>query len=220
MSNSALQLVLLGPPGAGKGTQADFLIRKVAIPHISTGDILRAEARRGSEFGLKARALMERGELVPDELMLGIVEARLGEPDCENGFLLDGFPRSRPQAEALEGIFAHSDGRFIAVCLDVPFDEVVKRLAGRRTCRSCGAMYHEVLGPPKEDGICDRCGGDLYQRDDDHEEVIQARLEIYRRETEPLLSFYEERGQLVRVDGSGTADVVAERLATALGVAA
>lgn len=220
MAKPPIQLVLLGPPGAGKGTQADILVRKVAVPHISTGDMLRAEARRGSEVGLAARKLMERGEFVPDELMLDIVKARLEAPDCANGFLLDGFPRSRSQAEALEGILAGGASGVTAASLEVPFDEVVKRLSGRRTCRSCGAMYHVELGPSKEAGVCDRCGGQLYQRDDDHEDVIEARLELYRRETEPVLDFYEERGQLVRVDGSGaTADVTGRLIAALEGVA-
>lgn len=220
MAKPPIQLVLLGPPGAGKGTQADILVRKVAVPHISTGDMLRAEARRGSEVGLAARKLMERGEFVPDELMLDIVKARLEAPDCANGFLLDGFPRSRSQAEALEGILAGEASGVTAASLEVPFDEVVKRLSGRRTCRSCGAMYHVELGPSKEAGVCDRCGGQLYQRDDDHEDVIEARLELYRRETEPVLDFYEERGQLVRVDGSGaTADVTGRLIAALEGVA-
>ena len=142
------------------------------------------------------------------------------QDDCANGFLLDGFPRSRSQAEALEGILAGEASGVTAASLEVPFDEVVKRLSGRRTCRSCGAMYHVELGPSKEAGVCDRCGGQLYQRDDDHEDVIEARLELYRRETEPVLDFYEERGQLVRVDGSGaTADVTGRLIAALEGVA-
>ena len=211
-----LQLVLLGPPGAGKGTQADLLIRKIVIPHVSTGEILRSEAAAGSELGLAARELMDQGKLVPDELMLGIVKGRVEQPDCADGFLLDGFPRSRPQAEGLESILKASSMPFLAACLDVPGDEVVGRLSGRRTCRECGAMYHVDFSPTKVPGVCDRCSGKLYQRDDDHEEVIQARLEIYRKETEPLLEFYEKRNQLVKVDGTGSAQEVADRLYPAL----
>lgn len=213
-----LQLVLLGPPGAGKGTQAALLIEKIAIPHISTGDILRGEAQQGTPLGLEARALMDKGQLVPDELILRIVAERLKAPDCADGFLLDGFPRSRPQARGLEAIVESSDHRFVAACLDVPGDVVVRRLSGRRTCRECGAMYQVEFSPPKVEGICDRCDGELYQRDDDHEEVIQARLRIYREETQPLLEFYGKRDQLVTVDGTGAADEVAERLRQVLGV--
>jgi adenylate kinase len=213
-----LQLVLLGPPGAGKGTQADLLIRQVAIPHISTGDILRAEARKGSVLGLEARTLMDHGQLVPDELMLGIVGQRLSQPDCEAGFLLDGFPRSRPQARGLEAIIQNSECRFVAACLDVSKAEVVRRLSGRRTCRKCGAMFQVQFSPPVVEGVCDRCEGELYQRDDDHAGVIQARLEVYRRETEPLLEFYGKRDQLVKIDGTGTTTDVAARLHQALGV--
>ncbi|MEO2169125.1 MAG: adenylate kinase [bacterium] len=213
-----LQLVLLGPPGAGKGTQAALLIEQIAIPHISTGDILRREAQQGTPLGLEARALMDKGQLVPDELILRIVAERLKASDCANGFLLDGFPRSRPQARGLEAIVEPSDHRFIAACLDVPADVVVRRLSGRRTCRECGAMYQAELSPSKVEGICDRCGGELYQRDDDHEEVIQARLRIYREETQPLREFYGKRDQLVTVDGTGAANEVAERLRQALGV--
>lgn len=216
MSERGLQLVLLGPPGAGKGTQANLLIQKIVIPHISTGDILRSEAAKGSSLGLEARSLMEQGNLVPDELMLGIVKARLNEPDCSAGFLLDGFPRSKPQAEGLESILADSVMKFLAACLDVSGDEVVGRLSGRRTCRECSAMFQIEFSPPKVTGICDRCSGELYQRDDDHEEVIQTRLEIYRSETEPLLEFYESRGQLVKVDGTGSAQTVSSRLLPAL----
>jgi adenylate kinase len=211
-------LVLLGPPGAGKGTQAALLIEKIAIPHISTGDILRGEAQQGTPLGLEARALMDKGQLVPDELILRIVAERLKAPDCADGFLLDGFPRSRPQARGLEAIVESSDHRFVAACLDVPGDVVVRRLSGRRTCRECGAMYQVEFSPPKVEGICDRCDGELYQRDDDHEEVIQARLRIYREETQPLLEFYGKRDQLVTVDGTGAADEVAERLRQVLGV--
>jgi len=193
VAEHGLQLVLLGPPGAGKGTQADLLIQKIVIPHISTGDILRSEASRGSELGLEARSLMDHGKLVPDGLMLGIVQARIEQPDCADGFLLDGFPRSKPQAEGLESILRGSAMKFLAACLDVPGDEVVGRLSGRRTCRECGAMFHV-----------------------DFREVIQARLEIYRKETEPLLEFYESRAQLVKVDGTGSAPEVAARLFPAL----
>lgn len=190
---------------------------RLSIPHISTGDILRDEVQRGSELGNKAKGLMDRGELVPDDVMVGIVRDRIGGPDCVDGFILDGFPRSLPQARGLEAL----DGALpplLAVSLEVPLDEVVHRLGQRRTCRTCKAMYHRTLNPPAVADVCDKCGGELYQREDDKKEVIQARLGVYRRETEPLLSFYRERGALVEIDGIGSAPDVFGRLLVGLGV--
>jgi len=211
MAVSRSHLVLMGPPGAGKGTQADLLAEHLRVPHISTGGMLRDEAQRGSELGKKAKRLMDRGELVPDEIMLGIVRDRIGAPDCARGYILDGFPRSIRQAEDLEKLNGEA-GPLLALSLRVPSEVVIKRLSSRRTCRPCGAMYHLVSSPPKKPDVCDRCGGELYQRDDDREDVIHARLEVYRRETEPLLAYYGKRNALVEVDGTGSRDDVFQRL--------
>ncbi len=195
-----------------------MLSTKLSIPHISTGDILRDEVQRGSELGIKAKGLMDKGQLVPDDVMVGIVRDRIGGPDCTDGFILDGFPRSLPQASGLEKF----DGQLpplLAVSLDVPLDEVVKRLGQRRTCRQCKAMFHKTLNPPKAEGVCDKCGGELYQREDDKKDVIQARLGVYQRETEPLLSFYRDRDALVEVNGTGSAKDVFQRLLEGLGAA-
>ncbi len=191
--------------------------KQLGIPHISTGDMLRDEVQRGSELGIKAKGLMDKGQLVPDEIMVGIVRDRIGGPDCARGFILDGFPRSLPQASGLESM----GGDFpplLAVSLDVPLDEVVARLGQRRTCRTCKAMFHLTLNPPQAEGICDKCGGELYQREDDRKDVIQARLAVYKRETEPLLDFYRERNALLEVSGIGSADDVYGRLLDGLGV--
>ncbi|MFM7735167.1 MAG: adenylate kinase [Alphaproteobacteria bacterium] len=212
MSVNGFRLVLLGPPGAGKGTQAALLAKHFAVPHVSTGEILRHEIDRGSDLGGRARQYMDKGELVPDQIMLGIIRERLSQADCTTGVLLDGFPRSLPQAAGLEEIFAPEHVPMRAVSLDVPSDEIVRRLSGRRTCRDCGAMFHVSLSPPKKPGICDLCGGELYQRDDDREAIIQARLEVYRKETEPLMAFYRERSVLRAVDGTGSSRDVFRRV--------
>lgn len=213
---ASAQLVLLGPPGAGKGTQAELLSARLGTPHISTGDILRAEIARGSDLGLRAKAFMEKGELVPDDLMLGIVRERLGAPDCASGFVLDGFPRSVPQAVSLDEICGNSTRGLRAVSLEVPTEELVRRLAERRTCRQCGAMYHLSFEPPARPGICNKCGGELYQREDDREEIVIARLKVYREATEPLLEFYRERGALLPVEGTGSTEQVFGRILASL----
>ena len=217
MGSNRSHLVLLGPPGAGKGTQAGKLSKQLGIPHISTGDMLRDEEQRGSKLGLEAKGLMDKGQLVPDEIMVGIVRDRIGGPDCTDGFILDGFPRSLPQARGLESMNGDLPP-LLAVSLDVPLDEVVARLGQRRTCRTCKTMFHLTLNPPKVEGICDKCGGELYQREDDQKDVIQARLAVYQRETEPLLEFYRSRNALLEVSGTGSADEVYERLLAGLGV--
>jgi adenylate kinase len=214
------QLVLLGPPGAGKGTQADLLSARLQTPHISTGEILRLEVARGSDLGKRAKGFMDKGELVPDDLMLGIVQERLSAPDCIAGFVLDGFPRSVPQAVSLDAICDRKLTGLRAVSLEVPTHELVRRLAERRTCTRCGAMYHLSFQPPARPGICDKCGGELYQREDDREEVVTARLEVYRQATEPLLAFYRDRSVLIAIPGTGSTEQVFRRVVESLGGAA
>lgn len=213
MGRIGIRLVLLGPPGAGKGTQASLLAGHFAVPHVSTGEILRSEISNGTPLGVRAKQYMDRGELVPDHVMLGIIRERLAMPDCMPGVLLDGFPRSLPQASGLETILSSlPELPLRAVSLEVPAAEVVRRLAGRRTCSACGAMYHVAFEPSAVEGVCDRCGGSLYQRDDDREEIIHARLDVYHRATEPLLDFYRTRSVLRPVDGTGSTAQVFERV--------
>ena len=206
-----MRLVLVGPPGAGKGTQAARLAAHFGVPHISTGDMFRAAVRNGSELGLRAQAYMERGELVPDEVVIGVVAERLAEDDAVNaGFVLDGFPRTRSQAEELERVL-YPEGLDAAIDIDVPTAEVVRRISGRRVCETCGATYH-VESPPAQDWICDNDGGAVVQREDDTEDAVTRRLELYERETRPLLDFYGEQGLLTRVDGTGPVEVVFDRM--------
>jgi adenylate kinase len=203
-----MNIVLFGPPGAGKGTQAKKLAGHYKIPHISTGDILRANLREGTELGLAAKEYMDKGELVPDEVLIGIVKNRLAEPDCQVGFLLDGYPRTILQAVALSGILDEiSKPLEVVLNIDVPDDELVIRLGGRRMC-SCGASYHIKFNPPEKDGICDSCGGTLYQRDDDRDDAILQRLKVYQDQTQPLIDYYGRMGILVTVGGTGDIDEV------------
>jgi adenylate kinase len=208
-----LNLVLLGAPGSGKGTQAERIIARHDLPHISTGDILRDAVAGGTELGAVAKRYMDAGELVPDEVIIGIMRARLGEPDARHGFLLDGFPRTIEQAEALDAILADA-GRELSyvLLLDVPEEELVQRLSGRRMCRGCGANYNVIFNPPRQEGVCDVCGGELYQRSDDNEETVRNRLDVYRRQTEPLIGYYERGGVVRRFHGGGRGpdDVFAE----------
>jgi adenylate kinase len=213
---TGLRLILLGPPGAGKGTQATLLAARFSVPHISTGSILRAEVAGGSELGRKAKDFMDKGVLVPDDLILDLVKACLAETRCAQGFVLDGFPRSVAQAVGLEEICAPKRSDFKVVSLLVPEAELVRRLAGRRTCSNCGSMYHVVFDPPKVDGVCNRCGGKLFQRDDDREEIITARLEVYNKETAPLIDFYRKRRKLAEIEATGSADEVFGRVLVAL----
>jgi len=210
-----MRLVLLGAPGAGKGTLAKELSTALGIVHISTGDIFREEVAAGSELGRKAKSYMDRGELVPDEVVIGMVRARLSRPDTAKGFILDGFPRTVPQAEALGAALKDAGTPLDAVLdIDVPEDVVVRRLSGRRVCRTCGAIYHVENKPPKKEGVCDLDGGEVYQRDDDREEAIRNRLSVYARATAPLTSYYKEQGLLRSVNGTGTpAEVLAATLA-------
>ena len=188
-----MKLILLGPPGAGKGTQADILSKKLDIPTISTGNILRAAVKEGTEIGLKAKSFMDAGKLVPDEVIIGIVAERLQKPDCAKGYILDGVPRTLAQAEAIENSGITFDA---VVSLDVSNEEIIGRMSGRRACTACGATYHIVAAPSKVEGVCDKCGGPLVQRDDDKPETVLNRLEVYARETAPLVEFYKARGVL------------------------
>jgi len=197
-------IILLGPPGAGKGTQAKKLAEEFSIPQISTGDMLRAAVRNGTELGLKAKSFMDAGGLVPDEVVIGIVKERLAQPDCSKGFILDGFPRTIPQASALDRVAGElgKEIRFV-LSLDVDADELMERLCGRRTCTGCGAMYHVKFNVPKAQGKCDKCGAALVQREDDKEETIRKRLDNYNKSTAPLLDYYRGTGKIRTVMASG-----------------
>ena len=208
-----MRVVLLGGPGAGKGTQAQLISKRLSIPHISTGDLLRAAVTKQTELGRVAKRFMERGELAPDELVINIIEERLGAGDCERGFLFDGFPRNPTQATVLESML---NRRKLAldhvVNLLVPRDDLVERLSGRRTCRNCGGMFHIKFDPPKREGVCDRCGGPLFQRADDREDTIRARLDVYEETRAALCDFYRARGLLREVDGLGASSDILERI--------
>lgn len=208
---SQLNLVLLGPPGSGKGTQGERLQEDLEVAYYSTGDILRAAVRDGTPIGLEAKSFMDRGDLVPDEVMVGVISERLGGREADDGFILDGFPRTVPQAQALAESM-HDLGRQLtaAILIDVADEEVVRRLGGRRTCADNGHIFHIEFDPPATEGVCDVCGGELIIRDDDKPDVIRHRIEQYRLKTEPLISFYEARGELDRVDGGRAPDDVFE----------
>lgn len=208
-----MNLILLGAPGAGKGTQAKLIVEKYGIPQISTGDMLREAVAKGTELGKKAKEYMDRGELVPDEVVIGIVKERLKQPDCEKGFILDGFPRTLKQAEELDKMLEELGKKIDAVInVHVPEEEVVKRIVNRRTCKNCGAVYHLIYNPPKEEGKCDKCGGELYQRDDDKEETVRARYKVYKEQTEPLIEYYSKKGLLYTVDGTKSIEEVFEEI--------
>ncbi|RJQ28292.1 MAG: adenylate kinase [Peptococcaceae bacterium] len=197
-----MKLLIMGPPGAGKGTQAEMLVKELQITHISTGDMFRAAIKEGTEMGKKAKEYMDKGELVPDEVVVGMVKDRLSQPDCAGGFLLDGFPRTVPQAEALDETL-----QSMGIALDgviniaVPREKLMERLTGRRICRSCGASYHVVFNPPREAGKCNTCGGELYQRSDDNEVAVANRLDVYEAQTQPLIEYYAGRGLLKNING-------------------
>ena len=212
-----MRIVLVGPPGAGKGTQAEFIASHLAIPKISTGDIFRSNVSQGTPLGRQAKEYMNRGDLVPDEVTIAMVRDRLSEEDAQPGFLLDGFPRNVPQAETLKKQLMDWDTRLTVVLeLVVDEDEVVRRLSGRRTCRRCERVWHVMFDPPTRDGICDACGGELFQRDDDREETVRHRLEVYKKQTAPLVSYYADEGILIGIDATGPVEEVTERALAAL----
>ncbi|RSD21519.1 adenylate kinase [Mesobacillus subterraneus] len=213
-----MNLVLMGLPGAGKGTQADKIVGKYNIPHISTGDMFRAAIKEGTELGLQAKSFMDKGELVPDEVTIGIVRERLSKADCEKGFLLDGFPRTVAQAEALDTMLADL-GKKIDYVINIDVDQsiLMERLTGRRICKNCGATYHLVFNPPAKEGVCDRCGGELYQRADDNAETVENRLEVNIQQTKPLLNFYEDKGYLRNINGQQDINVVFAEIEELLG---
>ncbi len=210
-----MKLVLLGAPGAGKGTQAEILCKKLQIPTISTGNILRAAVKNGTPVGLKAKEYMDQGALVPDEVIIGIVCERLAEPDCKNGFILDGVPRTIPQAEALEANGIHID---CALSIEIADQTIIDRMSGRRTCPTCGASFHVVSNPPKQEGVCDSCGTQLTIRKDDAPETVKARLVTYHKETEPLKEFYAQRGALKTVDNQPTIEATTAEIYKILGI--
>ncbi len=197
-----MNIILLGPPGAGKGTQAKKIAEHYSLPHISTGDILRENISNNTSLGLKAKSYMAKGELVPDELLITIIRDRLSKPDCSKGFLLDGYPRTVPQADALQMILTESNKKLdVVLNIDVDDEELVKRLSGRRVCASCCMSYHMIFNPPEEDEICDNCKGKLYQREDDKPEAIRNRLIVYKKQTQPLIEYYTRKSLLRTVDG-------------------
>lgn len=214
-----LRTVLLGPPGAGKGTQAVGIAKKYNIPHISTGDIFRKNIKEGTELGVKAKGYMDKGDLVPDDLVIEIATTRLLEDDCKNGFLLDGFPRTVYQAEKLDTFLkAHDQKLDIVINLEVGNEELIRRLTGRRVCKSCGAGYHIVSMQPKKEGICDICGGELIQRSDDTENTVVNRIEVYETQTAPLIGYYDNAGVIANIDGTIGLDQVFDSIVAAIGV--
>ncbi|MDY7993894.1 adenylate kinase [Paenibacillus polymyxa] len=212
-----MNILIMGPPGAGKGTQADVIVKEFGIPHISTGDAFRLAMKQGTPIGIKAKEYIDKGELVPDDVTIGIVEERLQQPDCKKGFLLDGFPRTLAQAEALDQILGRLNTKLDDVInLKVDSDNLLARITGRRVCKSCGSSYHIVFNPPKVEGICDKDGGELYQRPDDNEDSVRTRLEEYSNKTAPLLTFYENQNLLRHIDGEQDIDVVSQNIVSLL----
>lgn len=216
-----MRLVLLGPPGAGKGTQARLLETRYNIPQVASGDLLRAAVRARTALGIEAKRFMDRGALAPDELVHKVIEERLAQPDAKEGFILDGYPRTVAQAETLEEALSARKQKITSVmAIIVPDEEIIKRISGRRTCRNCGAMYHLIFDPPRNVDTCNDCNGELYQREDDAEDTVRMRLEVYAAATQPLLEFYQRRGMLARIDGIGRLEDVQRRIVDALGSAA
>ena len=212
-----MHILLMGPPGAGKGTQAANLVKEFGIPHISTGDMFRAAVKEGTELGLQAKACMDAGKLVPDEVTIGIVKERLAKPDCKKGFILDGFPRTVEQADALTGILKELGLSLTAALnITVPAADLIERAVGRRICKACGATYHVKFNPPQKAGVCDTCAGDLYQRADDSEETMKNRLSVYEAQTKPLIAYYEKAGVYKEIDGRQAIDDVKAAMIAAL----
>lgn len=208
-----MKIIMLGAPGAGKGTQAKKVAAKYGIPHISTGDIFRTNIKNGTELGKRAKVFMDQGLLVPDEVVVDLIVDRFKQADCENGYVLDGFPRTIPQAEALDAALAkNNDAVEYAIDIDMPDDQIITRMAGRRACINCGGTYHTVYIPPKIEGICDVCGGELVLRDDDKPETVKKRLNVYHEQTQPLINYYQNKKILKSVDGSKDSDVVFEEI--------
>lgn len=212
-----MKIVLLGPPGAGKGTQAEALVKKLFVPHISTGDMFRAAISNGTPLGVEAKSYMDQGKLVPDAVTVGIIKDRIAQPDCREGFLLDGFPRTIAQAEALDALLQDQGGLDAVLDINVELDRLIVRLTGRRMCRNCGAIYHLLYNAPQKENVCDVCGGSLYQRDDDKEETVKNRLSVYTEQTAPLIDYYKAKGILHTVNGDQPINAVLIDLGKALG---
>ncbi len=212
-----MKMILVGPPGVGKGTQAKFLVESLKIPQISTGDMLRENVRNSTDLGIEAQKFMNDGKLVPDEVILGMMKSRLQKSDCENGYILDGFPRTIPQAEGLQQLLNDMNHSLdIVLVLEVATKTIVKRLSSRRSCKNCGAVYNLLFDPPENENICSNCNGELYQRDDDKPETISERLEVYTNQTKPLIQYYDKLQLVKRVDGQGTIMEVRDKLSEAL----
>lgn len=207
VSSKPQVIILLGPPGSGKGTQATRITKELGIPHISTGDLFRENMSKNTELGQRAKSYMDKGQLVPDEVVLDMLFDRVSKPDCANGYLLDGFPRTVPQAEALDKFLANR-ATIIAVNLDVADESIFKRMAGRLNCKQCGNIQNKYISPPRVDNICDKCGGELYQRSDDNPEVVKERLKVYHAQTEPVIAYYKKKGVLIDVNGEQAPDAV------------
>jgi adenylate kinase len=213
-----MNIILLGPPGAGKGTQAKRLIDKYGIPQISTGDMLRAALKQGTPLGLEAKKYMDKGELVPDSVVIGLVKERIQKDDCRGGYMLDGFPRNVSQAETLDKMLSELGHKIDHVVnIDVPKEELLGRLTGRRTCRGCGAGFHVMFDPPKKTGVCDKCSGELYQRDDDNETTVKSRLDVYDKQTKPLTDYFEKQGKVRNIPGVGQMDEIFVLITKVLG---
>lgn len=212
-----MNIILIGPPGVGKGTQAKFLVEAYNIPQISTGDMLRANVREATPLGTEAKKFMNAGQLVPDSVILGMMKSRFSEPDCDAGYILDGFPRTIPQAEGLEDLLNDMGQQIDSVLvLDVNHEEIIKRLSSRRSCKECDTVYNLLFDPTTSEGICDKCEGMLYQREDDKPETIRQRLDVYTNQTSPLINFYTQKGLVKKIDGAGKIDAVKKRMLSAL----